>query len=61
MDLLWELVTAAQAVGWHSAKLKDEPTIEKFSDAYQKQIQALSKAYIKMEMAGVEKELPPQP
>lgn len=50
MDLLWDLIQAAQAVGWHSARLSDEPTIEKFSDAYEAQVKALSKAYVKMEM-----------
>jgi hypothetical protein len=49
IDLLWELVQAAQAVGWHKANLHTEPTIEKFSDAYQQQVQLMSKVFLKME------------
>jgi hypothetical protein len=49
MDLLWELVQSAQAVGWHSATLKEQPTIEKFSDAYKAQTEAMSKVFLKME------------
>jgi hypothetical protein len=48
IDLLWELVQAAQAVGWHQATLHTEPTIEKFSDAYQQQVQLMSKVFLKM-------------
>jgi hypothetical protein len=53
MDLLWELVKSAQDVGWHSAKLKDEPTTDSFIKSYERQMRALNKAYIKMEKSNV--------
>ena len=53
MDLLWELVQAAQDVGWYSAKLNDAPTIDSFSKAYEMQMKALAKAYAKMEKSAV--------
>jgi hypothetical protein len=49
MDLLWALVQACQSVGWHSAKLHEQPIIEKFSDAYQQQVELMSKVFLKME------------
>ena len=49
IDLLWELVEAAQVVGWHKATLHAEPTIEKFSDAYKAQVELMSKVFLKME------------
>jgi spore germination protein YaaH len=48
MDLLWELIKSAQAVGWHGARIKSEPTTEKFIEAYERQNRALLKIYNEM-------------
>jgi spore germination protein YaaH len=48
MDLLWELIKSAQEVGWHGARIKSEPTTEKFIEAYERQNRALLKIYNEM-------------
>jgi hypothetical protein len=49
VDLLWELVEAAQEVGWHRAQFRDEPLVETFAEAYEVQVRLMSQVFLRME------------
>ena len=42
-DLLWELVKASEAVGYHGARLDSEDTTEGFTDAFQERHDAIGR------------------
>ena len=42
-DLIWELVKASEAVGYHGARLDSEETTEAFTDAYEERHEAIGK------------------